>query len=694
MRYLKKIIAKVSSDMAVTSLELSRENVNWILASTGVTFRRPVPSPVLGETVDYWELESALSELLCTASPITAADFTDEAKRVDISFVIVVPSLSEKGKASIAVAQEGDVYRITRADGTRSVLQGKSDFLDYVKGQSLIQVRPLGDEERENREGLGWAWFLREFFARPKVVRDVVVASLFITIIGLGAPLATQAIVDKVITNQSTSTLIALGTGIGIMAILGGVLQWLRQKYLLRIAAVVDESASRKLFRQLLQLPVGYFTHQASGTLVNKLHGVERMREFIAGAFLLGALELPFAAVFLWLMSTYSIGLTVVVACFLLVQISISLMVAPLLQKRAALSMRKAAALQGFVTERLAAIETVKCLQMESTFQREYGSLNGAQLKATLELKELGSLYGVLIRTLDQLLGATILCVGAYWAMTEGTITIGMLVAFQMFTQRVSQPLLTLSGMWQEYQQVKVSAAMLGDITSQGTERYSPFRHKVNAGPGSLEVSNLSFSYANDGSFQLQGLSFQAPTGGTMLINGASGRGKSTLGKVLLGINEGYQGSVKLCGRELRAMSVNDVRGVFGVVPQESVLFSGSILENLLLSSPEATHEQAVVACKMAGVHRDIEALTGGYEYRVGERGAGLSLGQRQRIAVARALLRRPKILIFDEAVASLDDKAAELIASTVNELRGKVTILFITHKTTNNLIIDSAISL
>lgn len=147
-------------------------------------------------------------------------------------------------------------------------------------------------------------------------------------------------------------------------------------------------------------------------------------------------------------------------------------------------------------------------------------------------------------------------------------------------------------------------------------------------------------------------------------------------------------------GRDTRSMSINELRAAFGVVPQDSLLFSGTILENLLAVAADATLERAVLACKMAGIHSTIENMPEGYQSKVGERGASLSVGQRQRLAVARALLKRPKVLIFDEAVASLDDQSAAQVAQAINQLRGKVTVLFITHKVPAGLQVDAHVRL
>jgi subfamily B ATP-binding cassette protein HlyB/CyaB len=263
-----------------------------------------------------------------------------------------------------------------------------------------------------------------------------------------------------------------------------------------------------------------------------------------------------------------------------------------------------------------------------------------------------------------------------------------------MFAQRVAQPLLKLSGIWQELQQVRVSAKMLGEIVNQPIERYSSHASSAGQAKGGLSVDRLTFSYGEDRPPLHEDLSFSVDPGKVVLVTGPSGCGKSTLAKLLLDLYTGYKGAIRLDGRDIRSMSVNEIRGLFGVVPQESVLFSGTIIENLMSVAADATMERAVLACKMAGIHNDIENLPEGYQTKIGERGAGLSGGQRQRLAIARALLKRPKVLIFDEAVASLDDEAAAHVAAAVNDLTGKVTVLFITHKVPRNLKVGQHIKL
>ena len=204
----------------------------------------------------------------------------------------------------------------------------------------------------------------------------------------------------------------------------------------------------------------------------------------MAGAFLLGALELPFMLVFLALMVSYSVGLSAVVLGFLAVMMLASFIAGPVLRARANESMQLGAKLQGYVTENVGAVETLKCLQLETNVARQFQGLNEAQLQAQLRLQEFGNGYSTFMSTAEQLMNAAVLCLGAYWAMTTTDLTIGMLVAFQMFAQRVAQPLLKLSGMWQELQQVRVSAKMLGEIVNQPIERYSSHASSAGARTG------------------------------------------------------------------------------------------------------------------------------------------------------------------------------------------------------------------
>jgi ATP-binding cassette, subfamily B, bacterial HlyB/CyaB len=286
-----------------------------------------------------------------------------------------------------------------------------------------------------------------------------------------------------------------------------------------------------------------------------------------------------------------------------------------------------------------------------------------------------------------------ILLVGAWVVVHSGTFTVGMLVAFQMLAARISQPILRLVGLWQEWQQARLSIARLGDIMNAPGEVYSltPRRSLTHA-PGRIEIEGLAFRYHDNLPYLFENFNLLLKPGRLVALMGPSGAGKSTLAKLLQGFHAPSSGRIRIDGIDHNHLSANELRSVFGVVPQETVLFSGTILENLKLANPYASFEQVVAACRMAEIHSVIETLPQGYETAIGERGVGLSGGQRQRLAIARALLKGPKVLIFDEATSSVDPATAEQLGRTISSLKGKVTILFIAHQLPKSLKIDAVV--
>ncbi len=549
---------------------------------------------------------------------------------------------------------------------------------------------PDGAKGEQGR--FGFRWFIPELLKHKRVWRDVLLASLVIQLLALGTPLFTQVVIDKVVVHRTESTLLVIGIGLAVFMLFTMLLSWVRQYLVLHTGNRVDAVLGSAVFSHLFKLPPRYFEHRATGVIAARLHGVETIREFVASAAVTLILDLPFLLIFVGIMFYYSVTLTLVALALIAVIVVLSLVMAPIFRTRLNQQFLLGARNQAFITEYVSGLETVKSLQMEPQLTARYGDYLADYLQAGFSMKQIANTYNVAANGLEQLMSLLILVVGAYTVMHNSAFTIGMLIAFQMFAGRVSQPMLRIVGLWQQFQQANMSVQRLGDIMNAPVEPYSILPSRLRESHGKIEIEDLSFRYGDNLPFLYQHFNMTVTPGKVVAIMGPSGSGKSTLAKLLQGFYVPAEGQIKLDGNDIRYLSANELRHYFGVVPQETVLFSGTIYDNLLMANPHASFEQVVHACRMAEIHDVIEKLPQGYQTVIGERGVGLSGGQKQRLAIARALLKQPKILVFDEATSSLDAQTAEHFAETINQLKGKVTMLFITHALPKNLLVDEVV--
>jgi subfamily B ATP-binding cassette protein HlyB/CyaB len=540
----------------------------------------------------------------------------------------------------------------------------------------------------------GFRWFVPELAKHRTIWRDVLAASLAIQLMALATPLFTQVIIDKVVVHHTSNTLIVIAIALALFIGFTAAMSWVRQYLVLHTGNRIDAVLATKVFDHLLRLPHRYFEHRPTGTLVARLQGVETIRQFVTGAAVSLVLDVPFLLIFLAIMFWYSVPLTLVTLVILGAIVGLSLAITPQLRERLNRQFLLGARNQAFVTEYVSGMETVKSLQMEPQLSRRYGEFLAAYLEAGFRTRQLSNSYNVAANALEQLLTLLILCAGAWLVMTTQSMTIGMLVAFQMFAGRLSQPLLRIVGLWQEFQQADIAVKRLGDLMDAPAEPYAVIPRREGKAEGRLEVRNLSFRYAENLPWLYQGLDFAIEPGRCVALMGPSGSGKSTLAKLIQGFYQPADGAILVDGRDIRHLSANELRSHFGVVPQETVLFSGSIYDNLVIANPHAGFEQVVEACKLAEIHEVIEKLPEGYQTAIGEHGAGLSGGQKQRIAIARALLKRPRVLIFDEATSNLDQATAAQFAATLNRLQGGVGMLFVAHQLPPGLKVDREIQL
>jgi ATP-binding cassette, subfamily B, bacterial HlyB/CyaB len=573
----------------------------------------------------------------------------------------------------------------------------KAEFAARYAGASFqlaLETKGIKDPDGalNKQAAFGFNWFIPELLKHKRIWRDVLIASLIIQLLGLVTPLFTQVIIDKVVVHRTQSTLIVIAIALAVFMVFSALLSWVRQYLILHTGNRVDAVLGHAVFEHLFKLPPRYFEQRPTGVIAARLHGVETIREFIASAAVTLVLDFPFLIIFLAMMFYYSVTLTCIALAIMGVITIMSFIVAPLFRTKLNEQFMLGARNQAFTTEYVSGLETVKSLQMEPQLNARYSDYLAEYLRSGFGVRQIGNTYNVVSNGLEQMMTLLILVVGAYTVMTSNDFTIGMLIAFQMYSSKVSQPMLRLVGLWQQFQQANMSVQRLGDIMNAPTEPYSVLPSRMREGKGQIDIEALSFRYADDRPFLYQDFNLRVSPGKVVAIMGPSGSGKSTLTKLLQGFYQPSGGTIKIDGNDIRYLSANELRHYFGVVPQETVLFSGTIYDNLLMANPHTTFDQIVHACKMAEIHSAIEALPQGYQTEIGERGVGLSGGQKQRMAIARALIKQPKILVFDEATSSLDATTAEHFAATINQLKGKVSMLFITHAMPKNLLVDEVV--
>lgn len=674
---------------------IETKDLAWLFASVCALLRVPFDARLFEQRfpppASLATLSSAAGALGLVLKPVRLRQAS--ASKEDRPLVALRRAADGAARLALVLGRDTGAILVAERDATPQAMTAE-EFDRRYDGELLdVTVAPAtpadsAAEGAQRRFGLGW--FVPELLKHRAAWRDIVTASALMQLFALATPLCTQVIIDKVIVHRSMSTLAVMVVALVIFLVFNAVLGYVRQYLLLHAGTRIDQVLGTRVFEHLLALPPRYFETRPTGTVAARLQGIETIREFLSGAAAVVVLDVPFMLLFVAAMAWYSVPLTGLAVALIGLLALLSIAITPLLRRRINAQFLAGARNQAFVTEYVSAMDTVKALQMEPHLAARYSVHLGEYLRASFATRHLANLYAVMANALEQALALAVLAAGAMLVMAGDGFTIGMLVAFQMFAARLAQPALRLASLWQEFQQARIAVERLGDLMNAPAESSALRPAAAAGGAGRIEIDHVSFAYSSAHAPVFEDLSLRIEPGACIALVGPSGSGKSTLARLLLGFCMPAKGSIRIDGRDTRHVSANELRLQFGVVPQETRLFSGTVYQNLSDASPSASFEEIVEACRMAEIHDVIETLPQGYQTPLGEHGVGLSGGQKQRIAIARALLRRPRILLFDEATASLDRDTAEAIGRTISRLRGSVTLLFIAHQLPQSLAVDA----
>jgi len=562
----------------------------------------------------------------------------------------------------------------------RPELLVRADFTERWTGRLILLTRraALGDPAR--RFGIGW--FVGAVKKYRAALGEVLVASFFLQLFGLMAPLFFQVVIDKVLVHRGLSTLEVLALGLGLLSLLDVVLGGLRTYLFAHTTNRIDVELGARLFRHLVALPMAYFQARRVGDTVARVRELETMRQFLTSSALTLVLDLLFATVFLAVLYIYSPSLMLIVAATLPLYAVLSLGVTPVFRARLNEKFKRYAENQAFLVEAVAGVETVKSMALEPVLQLRWEEQLAGYVTAAFRVVGLGAFATQSATLINKALTVLILFFGAKLVIGN-ELTVGELVAFNMIAGQLSAPVLRLAQLWQDFQQVRLSIERLGDVLNATPEPGQHGQASLPAIRGEIRFERVTFRYRLDGPPALQEVSLDITAGQILGIVGSSGSGKSTLARLIQRLYVPEGGRVLIDGIDLALAEPSWVRRQIGIVLQENVLFNRTVRENIALADPSMIMDRVIHAAQLAGAHDFILALPEAYDTVLGERGASLSGGQRQRIAIARALAVNPRILIFDEATSALDYESEAAIQANMRRICQNRTVILIAHRLT-----------
>jgi len=541
----------------------------------------------------------------------------------------------------------------------------------------LLQARPS-----EQREKFSLRWFLPAIYRYRGVLTEVLVASFFVQLFGLANPLITQVIIDTVLVQGAFDTLNVLGIFLLGVALFEALLTGVRTYLFVDTTNRIDLILGSEVIDRLLRLPLNYFDRRRVGELAGRINELENIRQFLTGTALTVVLDAIFSVIYIAVMLFYSWLLTIVALATVPLFALLTIFVSPVVRRQLRTKAERYADTQSYLVEVVSGIQTVKAQNIELKsrwhWYERYARYISAGFNTVLTSTTASSISGFF----NKFSGLLLLWVGAYLVISH-QLTLGQLIAFRIIASYTTSPLLRLIQLWQNFQETALSIERLGDILDAPPEVDEADRNNIPMPEiqGAVKYESVSFRFHNSGPLQLTNINLEFPAGYFVGIVGQSGSGKSTLTKLLQRLYEPTSGRIQVDGYDISKVELYSLRRQIGMVLQDTLLFNGTVQENIALTNPDASSEQVIQAAKIAAAHDFIMSLPNGYNTIVGERGSALSGGQRQRIAIARTVLQNPKLLILDEATSALDYNSERQVCLNLAEAFQGRTVFFITHR-------------
>jgi ATP-binding cassette, subfamily B, bacterial HlyB/CyaB len=525
-------------------------------------------------------------------------------------------------------------------------------------------------------------WLVELVLQERRSLRDIGLASFTISLLTIFPAIIVMIMVNKVIQFHSVSTLVLLSAIIGVVWIYETFLGYARRLIIAVVGARLDTKLNLHFFSRLLRLPLDYFERHPAGQTMYQVAQVYKVREFLTGKLLTTFLDLITLVVLLPFLFWLNAPLAwVVMVCALLITLIILAYLRPMrvmYSRVVSAEVWKAAAL----SETIIGIKTVKALALEPQRRAQWDERVAENGKWRLAFARLANWPQTLVTPIERFMVLGTMLIGAYMAINDPTgYMVGGLFAFMMLSGRVAQPLVGLARLVEDYEEVGAAIGEAGAVLNRPLEIDAASGGLRPHFAGAISFQDVSFTYTGTKIPALAGVNFTVPAGTMLGIVGRSGSGKSTIARLLQGINRDYSGFLKMDGADLREINLRHLRQSLGVVLQDNFLFRGSIRDNIIAGRPGLTLTDAVNAARLAGAEEFIERMPNGYESYVEEGSPNLSGGQKQRLAIARALIHDPRILILDEATSALDPESEAVVSANLLRIATGRTMVIVSHR-------------
>jgi ATP-binding cassette subfamily B protein len=547
-------------------------------------------------------------------------------------------------------------------------------------GRMVLCKRTVADDKEEGPQKFGFSWFMPEILRNARSFRDIAILTVLSTLISLASPVMFNLLIDKVVPHHSYNTLYAVIVAFGVIVVFDTIFRYVRSYLTMYAGNKIDARLASTSFAKMLRLPMDFFEHQPAGVLLRNLQQTEQIRGFLTGRLFMTGLDLVTLPVLIVFLCLYSVMLTGIVLVFALAMAAMAAGLVPLFKRKLGAMYQAEGDRQADLVETLHGMRAIKSLALETLRQSSWDAKVARSVRMRTSVTHFNIVATTVTGFLGQIMSFTVLALGVSQVF-NGHLSLGGLVAFNMLSSRVSGPLLQLVGLINEYQQVALSVRMLGTLMDHPPERDPAQRGISPVITGELSFKSVTFRYEGSVVPALDRISFDVHEGQVIGVVGRSGSGKTTLTRLIQGLHPAQAGLIQLNGTDIRHLDLNHLRRSIGVVLQDSVLFRGTIRDNIAAANPEASLEEVMNVARLAGAEEFIARLPHSYETRVEESATNFSGGQRQRIAIARALLLKPKLLLFDEATSALDPESEAIIQQNLSEIAAGRTMIIVSHR-------------